>query len=926
MSVELRLYQKKMVSDINTAWNMGYKNIAGVMPTGSGKSVVISALVKQHQGACVVLAHRMELVVQMSLHLTRDGIRHRIIANASIIKMCVRMQHLKYDKVLYDSQANVAVASVQTIVRRGKQLERYLPTVSFWVVDECFPAGTIVDDKKIETINVGDYVQAFNEKIGSYQKRKVIRTFKNIKPNYMVRLETESRHVVESTKGHPFWTKRGWVNAGDLTIDDEVLIYEQNNIQRCSLQSLREDNKRSGNKGKSTVQIQEGRFDFLRQRMRVFLQKCSWKETSKRNSAGKLSHLSKGNGYFRQSVKLMEKFRQSLLQQGMLKGVCESNIIRDNDKNKLEVCQGENVKKQSYEKRGNSKESIRNFKKNRASTKDKRREWQGSNSTGEKTKGNVSRLWFQITNNCKDWLNRSFNGLSDSLQNRLWSQRFKDSDRSRRIKSSHIETTETRCEKRQVSYWSRVDSVEIFKSDNTGKSKESYVYNIEVDEHHTYVANGITVHNCHHLQKGNVWGTAVQMFTRKDCKGLGVTATPIRSDGGGLSRKTDGLLDYMVEGPTMRDLINQGNLSEYKIFAPGNDINFSNVKISKSTGDYNKLDIANAVNESSLISGNNSTVTGDIVANYLKFAKGKLGITFVPNMEIGHEITAQYNSVGVNAELINAKTPDDVRAGVLTRFANRELLQLVNVNIFSEGFDCPAVEVVSMGRPSMSLSMVFQQFGRALRPLPGKTYAMIIDHVGNIVGRHGLPDAVRVWSLDRRDKRATAEEDDGVIPVKSCPMCSLVYERYKKACPECGYIPEPTNRNGPEYVDGDLTELDPQILAIMRKEVENVGRSVAEHVQEYREQLEANHCKPMYAAGHAKRYATKIQHQHDSQATLRDHMAWYAGFERNKGHTDDEIMRIFYLKYHVDWLSAQALPGIETDNLLKRMDGEYYEH
>src|SRR5690606_12125692 len=99
------------------------------------------------------------------------------------------------------------------------------------------------------------------------------------------------------------------------------------------------------------------------------------------------------------------------------------------------------------------------------------------------------------------------------------------------------------CSKRRVSNWRRVDSVEVFKSDNPGRTDGSlgdgYVYNFEVEGLHTYIAGGLVVHNCHHVQKTNKWGKAIDLFPNPECLGLGVTASPRRGDGGGLSETTD---------------------------------------------------------------------------------------------------------------------------------------------------------------------------------------------------------------------------------------------------------------------------------------------------------------------------------------------------------------------------------------------------
>ena len=242
-------------------------------------------------------------------------------------------------------------------------------------------------------------------------------------------------------------------------------------------------------------------------------------------------------------------------------------------------------------------------------------------------------------------------------------------------------------------------------------------------------------------------------------RGLLVTANTERADGKGLGRHADGLADTLVEGPGMRDLINQGYLSDYRIFAPPSDLNLDGVEIG-STGDFKQNQLKLRIKK--------SHVVGDVVEHYKRLANGKQGITFATDVETATEIAAQFNAAGVPAEAVSAKTPDRLRVEISRRFERGEIKQLVNVDLFGEGYDVPAVEVVSMARPTESFNLFCQQFGRSLRILEGKTGAIIIDHVGNVM-RHGLPDAYQAWTLDRREKgkrkkkeQAAADDTKGI--------------------------------------------------------------------------------------------------------------------------------------------------------------------
>jgi superfamily II DNA or RNA helicase len=153
-----------------------------------------------------------------------------------------------------------------------------------------------------------------------------------------------------------------------------------------------------------------------------------------------------------------------------------------------------------------------------------------------------------------------------------------------------------------------------------------------------------------------------------------------------------------------------------------------------------------------------SHIVGDVVKEYVSRAYGKQFICFATDFETAGEIADKYNAVGINVAAVSAKTPTFTRNEYIRRFRDGQLMGLVNVDLFGEGFDVPAVEVVVMARPTASLAVYLQQFGRALRPLAGKAYGLVIDHVSNWK-RHGFPDKRHYWTLDRRDKRAKRERD-----------------------------------------------------------------------------------------------------------------------------------------------------------------------
>jgi len=390
----------------------------------------------------------------------------------------------------------------------------------------------------------------------------------------------------------------------------------------------------------------------------------------------------------------------------------------------------------------------------------------------------------------------------------------------------------------------------------------------------------------HHVLRSNKWGKTIKLFP--NAYGLGVTATPERADGKGLGIQADGVFHTMVTGPTMRELISRGYLTEYRIFAPQSNLDLTNVEIG-STGDYKQPQVSKAVRK--------STITGDVVNHYLRIAPGKLGITFAVDIQHAEEIAKQFNDKGVSAVIVTGNTSDYERAIILRKFKNRQYLQLINVDLFGEGFDVPAVEVVSFARPTQSYGLYVQQFGRVLRLREGKQYGIIIDHVGNVI-RHGLPDAFREWSLFGREKQTRSTNPDA-IPLRNCVKCWNVYERIYKCCPYCGYYPEPTARGQPQFVDGDLTELDPLTLSHMRGEIARIDLPI----EQYKEDLKNKHVPYIGQKAHAKRHLKR----QDAQQALRGSIAYWAGKQRSIGLTDSESYRKFYFLFGTDVLTAQTL-------------------
>lgn len=307
----------------------------------------------------------------------------------------------------------------------------------------------------------------------------------------------------------------------------------------------------------------------------------------------------------------------------------------------------------------------------------------------------------------------------------------------------------------------------------------------------------IIIDESHHAIQDNQWGKIVNNYPQ--AKLLLVTATPIRSDGKGLGDGHGGFADELLQGVSMKWLVDHGYLSPYRYFAPPTDIDLTDVNTT-AKGDYNTRKLSDAVDK--------PTITGDAVKHYLTLANGKRAVVFCASVSHAMHVSEQFNSAGVSSEFIEGKTED--RAAMIQRFATGQTMVLTSCDLISEGFDLPAIEVAILLRPTKSTGLYMQQVGRALRIFEGKTEAIILDHV-QAWKTHGFPDDDREWTLEGVKKRKRSKDDDEEpLTLKHCTECYAIHAP-APTCPNCGHA-YPVAERKLEQVEGELVELKPEDL------------------------------------------------------------------------------------------------------------------
>ena len=263
-----------------------------------------------------------------------------------------------------------------------------------------------------------------------------------------------------------------------------------------------------------------------------------------------------------------------------------------------------------------------------------------------------------------------------------------------------------------------------------------------------------------------------------EAKFLGLTATPCRLSGEGF----ENLFDVLLQSEDIQWFIDKGWLSDFEYVSARPDSlmmhQIGGLKKRGADGDYQTKEMATVMDVPESIA--------HLYDSYEAFAQGKKGIVYAINQEHARHIAAYYASKGVNCAVIDSSTPTSERDAIVEAYKTSlwgqaprqsatwgltpgvsrkgQVDVIVNVDIFSEGFDCPEVEFIQLARPTLSLNKYLQQVGRGMRVSEGKECVLILDNVG-LYQMFGLPTDARDWRLMFEGRMAGKGQTDEEMPV-----------------------------------------------------------------------------------------------------------------------------------------------------------------
>lgn len=276
------------------------------------------------------------------------------------------------------------------------------------------------------------------------------------------------------------------------------------------------------------------------------------------------------------------------------------------------------------------------------------------------------------------------------------------------------------------------------------------------------------------------------MKERTDVFFIGLSATPW-AKGMGL------LWEDMVTPCTIGDLIEQGYLSKFRVFAP--DIpDMSGVKVV--AGDFHEGQTAEVMEGKALMAS--------VVETWLERGENRPTLLFGANCAHAKQLAESFERAGVATAYCDAYTDSVERHRIERQFRRGDVKICCSVRTLTTGVDWP-VSCIIDAAPTKSIMLHVQKIGRGLRVNLGTEDCLILDHAGNSL-RLGLVTDIHRDTLDKTppgEKQVTERKEK--LP-KECANCAALHTGL--TCPFCGHERKPVA--GVETVDGELIELTPK--------------------------------------------------------------------------------------------------------------------
>lgn len=340
----------------------------------------------------------------------------------------------------------------------------------------------------------------------------------------------------------------------------------------------------------------------------------------------------------------------------------------------------------------------------------------------------------------------------------------------------------------------------------------------------------------------------------RGARAVGFTATPKRLDNRALDR-----FGMIIHVGTPRSLVRDGWLVEPQIWGTPHEIQREGLR--KIGGDFSRDDLDRAAMARGLV--------GDVCATLARHrVPGERAVIFASSIRHSEEIVSTLVGTGVRAAHLDGKTKTKDRDHILDRFRNGELEVVSNVEILTEGWDLPSLGIVVLARPTASIALYLQMCGRVLRPHPGKTRALILDHAGNVL-EHGWPTADRKWDFSKYSG-SSALSEPGLI---RCRECLAIYAM-AATCPLCGCTDRSARvRKEKAQMEADLEALLEESVRQNAERLE-LRRQLARHVNRYAFKSHISHGRAWKMVSALKGRTVENCDKHTLESAIEEVASW----------------------------------------------------
>ena len=211
----------------------------------------------------------------------------------------------------------------------------------------------------------------------------------------------------------------------------------------------------------------------------------------------------------------------------------------------------------------------------------------------------------------------------------------------------------------------------------------------------------IVIDEVHHVAASS-YRKIINHFTPKVL--LGLTATPERMDGEDITQDFDGTISAEIR---LDDALNKGLLAPFYYYGITDSVDYSEVAWDK--GHY----VASELSHIYTYNDARTAVILQSLQKYLTNIRDVRSLCFCVDQQHAKYMAAKFTLCGLKADVLTSENAQ-MRAPLYRRLKNKEINYLFVVDMFNEGVDIPEVDTILFLRPTESLTVFIQQFGRGL--------------------------------------------------------------------------------------------------------------------------------------------------------------------------------------------------------------------